>query len=1502
MQDKSGATPKSTAAGKGQKRLASPTSTGGAGVTYEVRVQASYLLAMFAGSPTAVLPDAAVVELRFQGRVHGYHTDDLICTLRLDDGSTLKALLQVKLTLKAIPSNGPFSESLIAAWYDCQDTSLFQRGRDRLVVVYSRDADGSGIYVASQLTQFARTSLTGAELVRKATAEGFSSKQQRGVFETIKVVLTKELGAEPSSDELHDFLRHLWFVPHALATDETPEVASIFGSIKLILGAELGGSPRSIWALLTTACQGLNKDAASLSFANLDTQLSPKLAAAFAAHRGSPVARLPVANLRADPTAGVAAEPAFVPGARDDVRMLSVAPVRRFGGPVEEVGLSAGRFDSANRVITGQLDAINEKLKQFRYQDAMGDVSALGKDLGLFDAHQKARWYLQRGVCTWHLGDAKSSAVDFLSAAELFPDDERMSAAGIRGKLLSDDLPGALASGKEAIERFPESIYVWTVYANARILDGQKLSLSDIPTPHRAAADALQLVAASLNQAGNKSGAIKVSLQSLTCADAGFYTRQAALSTVLEAATANKVFSTFRLADERMKAALREVTTAFDPRTARLWSVQAPGTVSDAAANLGIALLLQGDPEGALAFVQEARAHGVEPPELLRVELEALQQMDNTPEMLARGRALLPRLREDAIVGLAQAAANVGDVSLANEALTVATHIPTADADVLEMLRAIRWIAMWNAKDRDAVQVEARLADFSTTPSLPVAVSGYRVLRRSDPELAAVALARAEQLVAADPAPENTLLLADLLFDAKEYAKASHLYEKVVPPGQLSELHARLLHAYIRTGNRRKAKKLIEGFPDGWVRDDNARGLAIELAQDVGDWPLLKVLADAQYAREPTQVSSWLFRFMVAARELPVAELQQLLAEAPLTLEGSIQQTTQLAAQELRYGLQPKGMQRMYRLRRRKAADVESASALLLAFVSIPELLPHMEESLPAIAAGTHFVLADGADRIHVTLDPTEVGELPTDEEYHSAQAASVAQFIGKKVGEEVVVEGSFRMRRVLRVEGISSAYRRLLDQARVQMDRSLEPVPNATSIPIGTLADGEPDFSELHEQLKKQSAHIKKAFQGYRTAPITLGGFGRLIGKGPVDVVCGWPTSPESPAMFVTAGTVEERQGALEQLSDSTASYVVDAATMAELTALGAMEALRALPKVYATSETRDILRRRLEETKLERASGTLLDDDGRMRLVEYTDRDRERARLAAQAMVDALESICEVVPAYGPESGTELLTQLEKAISDEEHAVLRLAVERNLCLVTVDGRLRNVARHVNVLGVWPQALLMHASAVGKLTQRAYSHCTVQMFLGNRSFVSLGPQDLLLMCHQGTHWARQGIARYKRYLADPGTEFESAFRTTLDFVQAAAFSCTYMGALAELLRHLVEGLMRHKDCPENVLDDVEEFVGVLLGEGSPYPYPALREMEQAEKQAQLKYLVGAMVEGRAWAVSPAQDRPVHIKVLAVGRTPWMVTSTADEDLAKAPSDAANDTKDAKRSADPRST
>lgn len=1467
---------KSAAKRKGQKRLASPTSTGGAGVVYEARVQATYLLAMFAGSSTAVHPEAVVVQLQFQGRIHGFNTDDLICTLRLDDGSTLKALLQVKLTLRAVPSDSAFRESIGAAWYDYQNQDVFQRGRDRLVIVYSRDADGS-IHAAGQLTHFARTSSTGAEFTRKATADGFSSRQQRTAFESVKTILGEEAGSVHSSDELHDFLRHVWFVNHLLANDETPELAGVLNHIKVILGTDVGGGPSSVWSQLTTTCQRLNKEAASLSLANLDAQVSAKLAAGFANHRNSPLARVSVADLTTEPP-GVLQERASLSGIRGDVLALPGTPVRRIASwALDEVGLSAGRVESANRVITGQLDAITEKLKRFRYQDALDDVTALGRDLEPFDAHQKARWYLLRGVCTWHLGDIPHAAADFLRAAELYANDEKIAAAGVRGLLLMGNPAGAVHAGEAALQRFPQSLYVWAAYASARIVSGQALSESDVPPAHRAAADALQLLAASRQQAGDVSGAVAASLRSLDCQDAGFYTRAAALSTVLEAALANKVLASFRLVDAGTRSALQQVTEAFEPRTARLWNVQAPEFVAGVTANLGLALLLQDEPHAALALVREARAHGVDPPELLRVELEALLQTGDTTEMFSRGRSQLNRLPDDALVGLAQAAANVGDLSLVNDALATANRMHAEDGALQDLLCAIRWMAMWNAKERDSAQEEARRAGLETSTSLPLIAAGARVLRNSDAEIASGALARAENLVAMAPTPDNLLILADLLYDFKSYAQASTTYERVVPPARFSDLHKRLLHCYIRAGQRRKARKLIEQFPDGWVHDDDARALAIELGHAAGDWPLLKVLADAQFRREPGSVSSWLFKFSVAARELPASELQQWLSAAPLDLQGTIQQTAQLASLEMRYGLREHGMRRMYRLRRLNESDVESASALLLTFVSVPGLLPHMEESLSSVMRGTHFSVMDGAERIDITIDPAEVGDLPADGEYRNGDSPEVAPFIGKHVGDEVVVQGSFRIRRTLKIVSIGSAYRRLLDLARLQMDQSLGPVPNATSIQIRRLPNGEVDFSELHEQLKKQSAHAKEALSRYRTSPITLGGLGLLLGRNPVDIVRGWPTSFDAPALVVTAGTEEEGQKALAQLTDPEVSYVIDAATVAELVILGAADALRVLPKVYVTTETRDILSRHLEEAKLQRSSGTLLDDDGRMRLIEFTAEHHAHSIRLAQAMVDLVDSLCEVVPSYGPEANAEVFVELEKAISNEEHAVIRLAAERNLCLLTIDGRLRDLAALVQVPGVWPQALFLHALEREQLTQRTCSSANLQMFLSNRSFVSLGAPDLLMMCHQGTSWVRVGVAKYKRYLSDSGTEFKSAYQATLGFIYSVAGSCTYMAALAELLRHITEALLRHKDCPPNITERLFSFLGKLLSVEPPYPYPALQEAQQAEARAQLQYLFRALMKGQRWATESMQDRPIRLKVYQIGQTPWLVADEAND-------------------------
>ncbi len=297
-----------------------------------------------------------------------------------------------------------------------------------------------------------------------------------------------------------------------------------------------------------------------------------------------------------------------------------------------------------------------------------------------------------------------------------------------------------------------------------------------------------------------------------------------------------------------------------------------------------------------------------------------------------------------------------------------------------------------------------------------------------------------------------------------------------------------------------------------------------------------------------------------------------------------------------------------------------------------------------------------------------------------------------------------------------------------------------------------------------------------------------------------------------------------------------------------------------------------RLEEARHERSSGQVFDQDGRLGFLEFTKEHHRRNQRHLEKIVEVLNTYCEVVPAYGPEATPEVLVKLEKVLSEEEHALLLLAVEKRLCLLTVDGRLRNVAGLVDVPGVWPQVLAMHSLEAGLIDLMTYSLATVRTFLGNRTFVSLGPNDLLVMCHQGTTVARSGVAQFKTYLADPATEFKSALNSALSFIAMAAAACTYLGAIAELLRHVVEGLVRHKDCPEDLLDQIEAFLRKLLA-GSGNPYPKVGQQESEEQEAQLRFLAEAMVEGVRWSKEPLAERPVRLDVYFVGTTPWLAAS-----------------------------
>jgi hypothetical protein len=165
------------------KKVSNPVSTGGGGSSFESRVQASRLLAMCLGSLVPGAEDGRIVELRFQARIHGHHTDDLVCCIEQSDGQRTRALLQMKRSLGAREKDAAFKESIGAAWTDFNSTE-FLRGQDSIFLIYDT-ASAAAMKGASTVCEWARYSATPAEFLKKVDAPNFSNAANRNALARI---------------------------------------------------------------------------------------------------------------------------------------------------------------------------------------------------------------------------------------------------------------------------------------------------------------------------------------------------------------------------------------------------------------------------------------------------------------------------------------------------------------------------------------------------------------------------------------------------------------------------------------------------------------------------------------------------------------------------------------------------------------------------------------------------------------------------------------------------------------------------------------------------------------------------------------------------------------------------------------------------------------------------------------------------------------------------------------------------------------------------------------------------------------------------------------------------------------------------------------------------------------------------------------------------------------------------------------------------------------------
>jgi tetratricopeptide (TPR) repeat protein len=1142
--------------------------------------------------------------------------------------------------------------------------------------------------------------------------------------------------------------------------------------------------------------------------------------------------------------------------------------------------LSEGRNESLNKFITGQLDDIRNIILAGRYKDALTRLGTLGASINDFDAHQKSRWHSQRGTCYWRTGEGEVASVEYEKAYKLAPDDEKAAGNAIRACLLREKPDEALSLSKKLIEQFPVSIAVWASWANSMQVAGQTVKLTDVPPELRRVSDIQHVFSWVAFNQGDKELALSLAKAALENSPNSFDIRASFLRCVLAVATEDAVRASLGAIEPRIAALLDQSIAAFLPLQEKLWPFQSSESLCEALVHLGYVLMIRGRRQEARELLKDGvdELPGEKP--LARAYLESLQRSDAIDEAYQFGLTRLDYFDEVGLIMVAEMAANRGDLSTMLDIRERIGRSPEG-RKYQEDTESLFWIALWRNEKFDDLDVAFEQSNIGESLNINLLSVATRIQsHRQQTKKANELSERMLSLVSADTTKGVLIQVAEACAAIGKYHDTARLLKRALPTGICTELHEKLLFAYIKSGNRKRARGLLHTFPADSFQNEQVRRLAIEVAQDANDWNELSKLAEMELENRPGQADAWLFRAIVSLRQRKFDELKDLLGKTPVSLVGTTRIMAQLARLEIQFDGEEKGFARIYRRLRENLENTEAASAyFMLSATASPNL---MREALTMVAPGTTVRLrADGQER-NLTIDPELAGSLPAHPEFACVADEFSQDLLGKSIGDKVCIKEAFGFVHEYEVLGVTSAYRYLGEKAIELIRRSVRPVEGVLSIPILQGPDGKPDFRHVLEQLKKKSERAKLAFGAYGEGKITLGMLASLLSTSSAVLAGDWPGACET-SLYMCNGTVREREEARRLILDGRQAAVTDLITVVEIVSCECEESLQLIAPVLIPEEALTTLAELISDSDNDSSTGTLYEENGQLGFLQRTEQDKTRRAAFLRRIESCINTYCKPLPAYGPEDLPKDIQWLQGILDSESYDLLLLAIEHQTAILTLDGRLRDIAWECGKIpGYWPQALANAALEKGVISQGAYSWGLIYQLAKRRSHVSLNSSDLLWLLLQAPEMMQDGFRIVRKHLSDPRIEIASAFQVVIDLIAAMISRGMVLAVIGEVLEKLLRAIFLHPAIDKDTARGMFCWYLMALLEDSfrdsknhyLFSRPAMQRHRLWEE-----YLFGAVRR----ATEPTQlsdevllDQPLRVKVLFCSAFPKLVYVTDD--------------------------
>lgn len=252
------------------KHLSNPFSTGGGGVHFETHVQASYVTLMITGGYAPCLPCWPIVEIKVQGKIDGFSTDDLIVFVEEPSSKRrCKMLGQIKHKISITKGDKVFSEVIQEAWNDFNNPSVFSKDKD-IIALITGTLNTTDSYTVNWLLNQARHTKDVVEFERNVKQTNFSPAKSAEKLEAIRhhIKLAND-SKEISKEEFYLFLNRFYLLGYDLGKEDGVVLSLLHSHISQFNRQHT----RMIWARIVDIVQTWNQNGGTITSDKLPKDL-----------------------------------------------------------------------------------------------------------------------------------------------------------------------------------------------------------------------------------------------------------------------------------------------------------------------------------------------------------------------------------------------------------------------------------------------------------------------------------------------------------------------------------------------------------------------------------------------------------------------------------------------------------------------------------------------------------------------------------------------------------------------------------------------------------------------------------------------------------------------------------------------------------------------------------------------------------------------------------------------------------------------------------------------------------------------------------------------------------------------------------------------------------------------------------------------------------------------------------------------------------------------------